>query len=137
MPFKLWRAAVKGGISALSLNCLSKSLMRQRDRSLPSPLPLREQKKGLFKHPSFPFFFSLRSLCSAIGTFVCLYLCSEGPPGKGPSKSRSLGMGSQARCVHADPSARHLRGGMGPFWANRSSSRIRHAKHLGSREEMG
>lgn len=46
--------------------------------SLPSPLPHQEQKKGLFKRPP-PFFFSLRSLSSAVGTFVCLNLWREGP----------------------------------------------------------
>lgn len=63
--------------------------------SLPSPLPCRQQKKGLFKHPPpFPFF-SLSSFCLVFGTFVCLHLWSQGPQGKGHVRCGNLGMGSQ------------------------------------------
>lgn len=111
--------------------------------SLPLPLPHQEQKKGLFKHPPFPFFFSLRSLRSA--NWYLLSACTSGA--RDPGERDSPGAGAREwvlRLALCPPITQLMASQMwdrllvgSSFRPNFSPSRIRYAKHLGGREERG
>lgn len=68
--------------------------------SLPSPLPRREQKKGLFKRPPSAFFFFLRSLFS--NWYLCLPVPLEPETlGAGAPQMQEPGNGfSGLSCAH-------------------------------------